>query len=184
VTDPVGPWMQLYSGEPFAPAEATPDQIHITDIAHALGMVCRYAGHCRRFYSVAEHSVLLSHTVDPEHALWALLHDATEAYIGDIVRPLKHQMPGYLATEARLALVVAIKFGLPGAIPEQVVEHDTRIVVDERQALMSPCRLPWPMIEEYAPLGVTITGWDPTTATGKFLDRYRQLNENRRNVCP
>jgi len=167
--------MQVHSGEPFYPLAAAPGDIEITDIAHALGMVCRYAGHCRRFYSVAEHSVLMSTTVDPENALWALLHDATEAYLGDIVRPLKHQLPGYLAAEAQLMEAITLKFNLPGQMPDQVKEHDTRIVVDERAQIMAPSRLPWTAIEGYAPLGVTIRGWDPTTATGMFLDRYRQL---------
>src|SRR5690606_26884872 len=140
---PSNDWMQVYSGEPFYPLAVKPEDIHITDIAHALGMVCRYGGHCRRFYSVAEHSVLLSHTVDPEHALWALLHDATEAYLGDVVRPLKHQLPGYIAAELRLETAIATRFGLPGLMPDQVKEHDTRIVVDEREQLMAPSRLHW-----------------------------------------
>lgn len=170
--------MQLHSGEPFYPLLAHPDDIDINDIAHALGMVCRYAGHCRRFYSVAEHSVHMSHTVDPEHALWALLHDATEAYIGDMVRPLKHEMHAYMAAEERLAEVIASKFGLEGPMPAQVVEHDTRIVVDERAQIMAPSRLPWPMLEGYAPLGVTIAGWNPEQAGRMFLYRFNELTDN------
>jgi hypothetical protein len=173
---PSNAWMQVRSGEPFWPLEAKPEHIDINDIAHALGMVCRYAGHCLRFYSVAEHSVLISHTVDQEHALWALLHDASEAYIGDVVRPLKHELRSYLAAERRLEEAIAIKFNLAGPMPDQVKEHDTRIVVDEREQIMAPSRLPWSALEGYAPLGVTVTGWDPTTATEMFLDRFNQLN--------
>ena len=173
-------FMQLRSGEMFSPLEAKPEDIEITDIAHALGMVCRYAGHCIIRYSVAEHSVLLSHTVDPENALWALLHDATEAYLGDIVRPLKNVLSSYMEAEERLAGVIASKFGLEGIMPAQVVEHDTRIVVDERAQIMAPSRLPWPMLEGYAPLGVTIQGWDPARASRMFLARFNQLNDNRR----
>lgn len=169
-------WMQVHSGEPFYPLEAKPEDIDIYDIAHALGMVCRFAGHCRRFYSVAEHSVLMSHTVDPEHAMWALLHDATEAYLGDIVRPLKHRLPGYLEAEERLADTIAIKFGLEGPMPDQVKEHDTRIVVDEREQIMTPSRLPWSALEGYAPLGVIIEGWYPNKAVEMFLNRFHQLN--------
>jgi hypothetical protein len=141
-------------------------------------MVCRYAGHCNAFYSVAEHSWHLSHTVDREHALWALLHDATEAYIGDLVRPLKHNLHSYMGVERRLADAIAIKFGLEGPMPAQVVEHDTRIVVDEREQIMTPSRLPWSALEGYAPLGVYIHGWDPITAGKMFLARFHQLNEN------
>lgn len=172
-------WMQVNSGEPFWPLEAKPEDINLDDIAHALGMVCRYAGHCTRFYSVAEHSVLLSYTVDPQHALWALLHDAAEAYIGDVVRPLKHELPGYLVAERRLEEAIAAKFNLPGNMPDQVKEHDTRIVVDEREQIMAPSRLPWSALEGYAPLGVTIVGWDPYRANRMFLDRFYQLTETK-----
>lgn len=170
-------YMQLRSGEPFYVLDAQPEHIDIEDIAHALGMVCRFAGHCQRFYSVAEHSVLMSMAVDPEHALWGLLHDATEAYIGDLVRPLKHELPSYMAVEDRLAEIIAIKFGLEGPMPAQVVEYDTRIVVDEREQIMAPSRLPWPMLEGRSPLGVTIEGWDPITAREMFLSRFYQLTD-------
>lgn len=171
-------WMQTYSGEPFYPLDPWGSEVEIIDIAHALGMVCRYNGHCRRFYSVAEHCVLLSYTVDPEHALWALLHDAAEAYIGDMVRPLKHQMPNYMEAEDRLFEAIAAKFNLPGQMPDQVKEHDTRIVVDEREQLMAPSHLPWALLDGCAPLGVTIEGWDPIMAGEKFLARFHQLTEN------
>lgn len=170
--------MQLYSGEPFYPLKAQPEDVDINDIAHSLGMVCRYAGHCRRFYSVAEHSVLLSRAVDPEHALVALLHDSTEAYMGDLVRPLKSQLPSYIAVEHRLWHVIATKFGLPGVIPQQVKEYDYRIVEDEREQIMAPSRLPW-STNGCAPLGVYIEGWDPLQATRMFLARFNQLTENK-----
>lgn len=173
-----GEFMQTFSGEPFYPLSATEDDIQIVDIAHALGMVCRYAGHVRKFYSVAEHCVLLSHTVDPEHALWALLHDAAEAYVGDMVRPLKHHMPAYQAAEDRLIEVISTKFGLPGEMPRQVHEHDTRIVLDEKEQLMAPSREPWGLLEGFTPLGVTIAAWDPHKAGEEYLARFHSLTEN------
>lgn len=171
-------WMQTYSGRPFYPLDATEDDIEIVDIAHALGMVCRYAGHVRRFYSVAEHCVHLSHTVDPEHALAALLHDAAEAYVGDMVRPLKHELPGYMAVEDHLIAVINNKYGLPGELPAQVKEHDTRIVVDEREQLMTPSQLPWSMLDGFAPLGVEVQGWNPIVAEEMYLHRFYQLTVN------
>lgn len=171
-------WMQTFSGEAFYPLSASADDIEIVDIAHALGMVCRYAGHVRKFYSVAEHCVHLSHTVAPEHALWALLHDAAEAYVGDMVRPLKHEMPAYQQLEDRLISVIAIRFGLQGEMPEQVKEHDTRIVVDEREQLMTPSRLPWSLLDGFAGLGVTVHGWDPQRAEEEYLRRFNQLTVN------
>lgn len=171
-------WMQLFSGQPFYPLDAAEEDIEIFDIAHALGMVCRYGGHVRRFYSVAEHCVILSHTVDPEHALWALLHDATEAYVGDMVWPLKEEIPEYKAIEDRLMKVIATKYSLPGEMPVQVKEHDRRIVADEREQLMAPSRLPWTALEGFAPLGVTVQGWDPHKAEEEYLSRFYQLIVN------
>ena len=168
-------WMQVYGGTPFYPLEPNPDAIDIDDIAHSLSMLCRYNGHCLRFYSVAEHSVLLSHTVDPENAKWALMHDATEAYFGDMVRPLKHQMPAFMAAEDNLEAVIAGKFGLCLPMPAQVKEHDTRIVVDEREQNMAPSSLPWLLLDGYRSLGVTIQCWSPDRAKAEFMSRYLQL---------
>lgn len=176
---PSNAWVQIHSGEPFYPLSPKPEDINIDDIAHALGMVCRYGGHCTRFYSVAEHSWLMSHTVAPEHALWALLHDAAEAYVGDMVRPLKHVMPEFMAAEDRIMEAITTKFNLPGQMPDQVKEHDTRIVVDEREQIMAPSRLPWTALDGYAPLGVTIDGWPPVTATHMFKARFDQLTETK-----
>jgi hypothetical protein len=81
--------------------------------------------------------------------------------------------------EERLADAIAIKFGLEGPMPAQVVEHDTRIVVDEREQIMAPSRLPWSALEGYAPLGVLINGWEPVRATGMFLDRFYELTDNK-----
>src|SRR5690349_19702773 len=108
-----GSWMQTFTGRRFYPLDPKVEDIDPTDIAHALSLICRYGGHVTRFYSVAEHCVLLSHAVSPENALWALLHDATEAYVGDMVRPLKQHMPAYRDVEDRLMLVIADRFGLP-----------------------------------------------------------------------
>jgi hypothetical protein len=108
----VGDWMQTYTGRAFWPLAPQADDIDPADIAHALSMLCRYGGHVERFYSVAEHCVLMSYAVPPGYALWALLHDATEAYMGDMVRPLKRSMPEYQAAEARLSAVICDRFGL------------------------------------------------------------------------
>lgn len=76
MTERIGDWIQTFTGRQFWPLDPQPDHIDIADIAHALAHDCRFGGHCRRFYSVAEHSVLLSRAVAPEFRLAALMHDS------------------------------------------------------------------------------------------------------------
>jgi len=170
-----GDWMQTYTGRAFYPMAPYVDDIDPVDIAHALSLICRYGGHVSRFYSVAEHCVLLSQAVAPEHALWALLHDATEAYVGDMVRPLKSAMPAYREAEDRLMKVICDRFGLGHTCPAEVKEADTRILRDERDALMVSAPLPWMSIERLPALGVDIRCWAPAEAERRYLDRLAEL---------
>jgi hypothetical protein len=117
----------------------------------------------------------MSHAVAPEHALWALLHDATEAYLGDMIRPLKHAMPDYRAVEDRLMAVICDRFGLPRDCPAEVKEADNRILRDERAVLLREPPLPWSSIEQVPALGVTIHGWLPKEAEYLFLSRLGEL---------
>src|SRR5689334_11513518 len=95
----VGDWMMTLSGKRFWPLDPRPEDVDFRDIGHALSMICRYGGHVRRFYSVAEHSALLARWFEARgdftFAKYALLHDGTEAYIGDMVRQLKQFMPEF-----------------------------------------------------------------------------------------
>lgn len=167
--------MQTYTGRKFYPTAPRVDDIDPIDIAHALSLLCRYNGHVARFYSVAEHCVLLSHAVAPEYALWALLHDATEAYVGDMVRPLKVQIPEYVAIEDGLMAKVSSRFGLTGwKMPQPVKEADTRILLDERAVLMPNTQYAWD-VDNFEPLGVKVTGWDPFYAEARYLDRLHDL---------
>lgn len=171
-----GDWMLTYSGQVFYPLDPRADEINPLDIAHALSMICRFGGHTCSFYSVAEHCVLMSHRVAPEHALWALLHDATEAYMGDMIRPLKRYMPEYVTAEERLMRVICDRFQLPYDCPAEVKEADTRILVDERAALLAPCARPWKSTENVSALKVPVLGWDPAEARRRFLDRLAELD--------
>lgn len=171
-----GDWMQTFTGRQFFPLEPRVEDIDILDIAHALSMQCRYNGHVQRFYSVAEHCVLLSHAVDRELALWALLHDAPEAYIGDMVRPLKINMPDFRAADDHIMAVIAEKYGLAGVeIPPAVKDADTRILLNERDALLSAPPRPWAV--HGAPLNVTIQAWAPARAEREYLNRFVQLTQ-------
>jgi hypothetical protein len=171
-----GDWMQTFTGKAFYPMAPRAEDIDIRDIAHALSLLCRYGGHVQRFYSVAEHCILMSRAVAPEHALWALLHDATEAYVGDMVRPLKHSLPAYMAAEDRVMAAICERFGLEhGPMPAAVKEADTRILVNEREALMGKPDRPWSSLERVTPLPVVVWGWRPPTAEDRYLARFEEL---------
>lgn len=170
----MGSWTQTYTGRQFWPMDPRADEIHIADIAHALSQLCRYNGHTLTHYSVAEHCVHLSYAVSAEAALWALLHDATEAYVGDMVRPLKRHMPKYSAVEDHLMTVIAECFGLPGQRPpDEVSMADTRIIIDEKEALMGPGPADWGL--PFPRLGVKIHAWDAPTAEAAYLARFDEL---------
>lgn len=167
-------WIQCYTGRPFWPLDPDPNDVDIIDIAWSLSMQCRYAGHTNRFYSVAEHCVHISNAVPQEHALWGLLHDSAEAYLTDLPRPLKRNLPDYLVFEAELERCIAVTFNLSLPIPAIVKEFDTRLLGNERQALMKTPPRPWYWIGEPVP-DIVISCWSPEEANQRFLDRYYQL---------
>lgn len=174
-TNSMSSWMLTFTGRDFFPLNPRIEDIDPVDIAHALSLICRFGGHVRDFYSVAEHCVVMSFAVAPQNALWALLHDATEAYVGDMVRPLKQAMPEYCAVEDNLMRVICDRFGLSDQCPAEVKLADTRILHDERNAFMTKSPKPWSSLENVIPLGVDIEGWDPKTAEKYYLNRLSEL---------
>jgi len=174
-----GDWIQTYMGKRFYPLSPRAQDIDPVDVAHALSLLCRYGGHVDPFYSVAEHCVLMSEWVQREHgsiqlALWALLHDATEAYVVDVPRPLKRELRDYATIEDRVMLAIAERFDLPTAdMPPEVKDADNRILLDETAALM-PRRERW-AVDEMQPLGVTIRAWAPGVAEQHYARRLEVL---------
>jgi len=168
-----GNWMQTYTGRQFWPIDPRPEEVDLDDIAHALANACRFAGHCESFYSVAEHSLLVSLVVPPEHALTALLHDATEAYLVDIPRPLKPYLPGYKELEARVWDAIAQKFELPREMPPCVKDADSALLLAEQQQIMKPAPAPWCVPGD--PAKVFIAGWSPSLAAQMFHLRFKQV---------
>jgi hypothetical protein len=166
-------WIQTYSGRQFDPRSPAPADFAIEDIAHALSHLCRFNGHCRVFYSVAEHSVRVSMECPREHALWGLLHDMGEAYVGDLPRPIKASVPEHTNFESSLLQVAAQGFGLSWPIPEAVHRADDRLLATEARDLMAPPPQSWGLTAE--PLAEEISPWSPALAKQNFLARFHEL---------
>jgi hypothetical protein len=152
-----GGWISTYTGRRFWPMDPRADEIDPRDIAHALSLQCRFSGMCNSFFSVAEHSIRVADVVkangaDATTELWALLHDASEAYLMDMPRPLKHTpgfASGYLAAEIKLMKVIAERFGLDWSkYPHEVEVADQVLLATERRDLMgAECKWEVPGVE-------------------------------------
>lgn len=146
-------------------------------IAHSLSNLCRYGGHSRKFYSVAEHSVVVSHLVPSKLALVGLLHDASEAYCGDVASPLKRLIPDYRKIEDRVQKAIAAHFDLPYPYPEEVHIADKRAYITERRMITDGTDALW--YTEFKPsTKVKIVGFTPEQSKKLFLNRYKELVSN------
>lgn len=167
-----GDWFQTYTGIQFWPMDPRADEVAIVDISRGLSLQCRYNGHLKTFYSIAEHSVRVSYVVPVEYALWGLMHDAAEAYIGDMVRPLKMQMPAFRECEDRIMRVICERFEMAWPEPPEVKVADNVLLMTERRDLL-PIQRPWTMRAE--PLPERIVPWSWQAAESAFLDRFNAL---------
>ncbi len=145
-------WIQTFTGKKFFPLEPNIEDICIEDIAHSLSMQCRFAGHSKTHYSVAQHSIAMVNgwfngPENKELAKYALLHDASEAYLTDIPRPLKHlpQFQFYRDAEKHLSELIYVKFGLNPVEPEEIKRSDWEILCEEAMSpnIMSPLHPDW-----------------------------------------
>lgn len=206
------------SGFPFWALDPRPEDIRIQDIAAHLSRICRFGGALRETqesgqdrlgrpknrrvetYSVAQHSVLVSRNVPQEFALEALLHDAAEAYVGDVIKPIKMLLepdwdgmlrlldvpsedlfalsefiPSFSRIEGRVDAAIRTKFGLPAEMSPEVKEADYRAVLTEHRDLQVDRGLVDWGLPEAAPWSERIVPVLPSVARAQFLQRFNEL---------
>jgi len=185
-TNSQAPWMQTYSGVAFELLAPTPDMVRFADIAHALARLCRYNGHVTPMsYSVAEHCMLVSAVLPQSLKLQGLMHDAAEAYIGDISSPLKVAIgPEHIEkVEAPIRQAIATKFGLPFKHHPLVKKADLWALNYERKALLGREPKSWalPILPEFAEfdrLAIPLRYMNPFDAEANLIDTFYGLKPN------
>ena len=172
--------MEIASGREIDPSAPKPDDIDIATIAHALSLQCRYNGHCRRFYSVAEHSVLVAKHLAEAGAndltlKWGLLHDASEAYLGDVVMDIKRRLINYRPMEEAFERAIASAFDidLDGVDFRVVKRADLAALMAEARCLMPSKGEEWGIA--IPPSNHAIYCWTPEQAEIEFLTKATQL---------
>ena len=172
-------WIQTISGKKFSLVDPQPEDVCIEDVVAALTHIARFGGHARQFYSVAQHSVHVSDILPEEHRFAGLLHDAPEAYYGDITRPLKGvlreiSVEGLLdGLLNRIDRVVALALGFAWPLHPDVHEADGKLLASEARDLMTPPPDPWEKLPP--PVSYRIEPWSPDRAARDFWYRYLEL---------
>ena len=169
-----GDWIFTASGRQFWALDPRAEEIHIEDVAHALSMQCRWGGMVHTWYSVAEHCVRVAEILPPEQKLAGLLHDAAEAYLVDLPRPIKRSMPIYDEAEARIFRCVAERFGIPDVMSAEIHRADGIICETERRDLMPamPVHLDKSRTMGAEPLPGIIYPWTQADARRRFLQSF------------
>ena len=173
-----GNWIETVSGRQFWPLDPKPEDVFLLDIVIPLRNMCRYGGHVESFYSVAQHSVLVSRVVRPELALRALMHDAAEAYLVDVPRPIKCMLTNYKDMEKAIAGAIAVFMGYEESwltdFPQEIHDADNGILLAERKSLRINSKLDWGII---APtFDVEVEPLPPRRAQELFMERFVKLH--------
>jgi hypothetical protein len=169
-------WITTYTGIHFDFLNPTVSMLRIEDIAHALARLCRFNGHCKSFYSVAEHSVHVAYTLSRKGApnddiRLGLMHDAAEAYVGDVPTPLKRLLPAYANIEKRVQEVIAEKFNLSTSAWDSVSRIDHAIFYAEAKVMLPE---PPPKPEDLPEIEAPIEGWNPVSAEKRFMAAFER----------
>ncbi len=180
-----GPYLQTVSGRFVNPFDPDPEQLDPGDIARALANICRFGGHCRPFYSVAQHSVIVSELVeqrggDLEDVFAALMHDAAEAYLGDMPHPIKHRSPlgaAFKEAEDHLESVLRTRFSIKADVPE-IKRIDRALLATERRSVSGES-WDWPELEGVEALDIELVAWPPDDAERAFTARFDALQSRR-----
>lgn len=175
-----GSWIQTVSGVKFDAIEPTAEMISILDIAHALSKLCRYNGHVREFYSVAQHCSLGTMALDEmgydeDVQLQFLLHDASEYVLSDVPRPFKKYLGNYYEIEAGIQKVIMKKFGLPEQLVQEVVDMDNRMLRTEAEQLFDFAPLDDWHLACGEPVDMEIHPLTPPEAQHQFLSIFQDL---------
>lgn len=175
-----GGWLQTFSKKKIYPLNPDPAQVCIEDIAHALSAQARFSGHTVWPYSVAQHSIYVAEQLPPHLKLAGLLHDASEAYLVDLPKPLKvlPEFAPYRAAEDRLMSVIAGKYGFKWPLDPLVEEVDYRMLVTEANQLMSLLHPDWTMKAEVEPYSFTIVQWMPQFTKATFLYQFEIISKH------
>ena len=176
------PSLTTYTGKQIFPLQIVAEEIDIEDIAHALSMTCRYNGHVKRFYSVAEHCVLMVKSEFPGMLEWKLLHDAAEAYLPDVCCGFKPLLPKLVEGEKHILRMIAEKYDLPpfvGEVEARIKLGDRAIRYWEGRALMpDKPNTEWSSLVTPPKVKIKIECWPPEQAERIFLDYYYELFED------
>lgn len=172
-------WIQTASGRAFSLTAPDPADVDLGDIAAALSKIARFNGHTRRPYSVAQHCCFVASIVPEEFALHALLHDAAEAYVGDIVTPLKKIVPLFSVIEARVHRAVCKQFGVTEEIPVCVIEADRIALATEVHQLLDGVPVNNWTSRYPHPLPVTLPYWESYEAAQEYTKRVSRLLADR-----
>lgn len=167
-------WILTRTGKHFDYADPAVRTLSLIDIAAGLSCECRFAG-MGGFYSVSQHSVHCSQIVPEEFAFEALMHDAAEAYCGDVTSPFKMLLPDYRKHERLADIAIRTKFRLPPECSPEVKHADLVMLASERRDLLPPDDTPWPILDGIIPLGWKVEPWTPEQSFDRFWSRLADV---------